>query len=307
VAKARSKLPPRELTTILDFIRYAATHFVEAKLGFGQGTDDPIEESIFLVAESLHLPVARIDSFLAARLTEPERKRVFALIDTRIRTRTPAAYLLNRAYLQGVPFYVDKRVIVPRSYIAELLYSEAFQGEQPLVDRGAAARVLDLCTGSGCVAVSLARERPTSRGIAADVSPDAIAVAAENALRLGAYNVGFVVSDVFAALQPGKGRFDVITANPPYIAQAEIPTLTVDIRGYEPALALDGGSDGLAVVERIVAGAARFLAPGGVLAVEIGSDQGPAVRALFATAGFSDVEVRRDYGGLDRVVSGTAR
>src|SRR5262249_3011185 len=131
------------------------------------------------------------------------------------------------------------------------------------------ARVLDLCAGSGCVAVSLARERPTTRVLGADVSRDALAVAVENALRLGAYNVGFVVSDLFAALQPGAGRFDLVPANPPYIPEGEIPSLAVDIRGFEPRLALEGGPDGLAILRRIVAEAPAFLDEDGVLAVEI--------------------------------------
>ncbi len=268
MAKARSKLPPRELTTILDFIRYAATHFVEAKLGFGQGTDDPIEESIFLVAESLHLPVARIDSFLAARLTEPERKRVFALIDTRIRTRTPAAYLLNRAYLQGVPFYVDKRVIVPRSYIAELLYSEAFQGEQPLVDRGAAARVLDLCTGSGCLAVLACDVFPDAEVDAVDISKDALAVAEINVSEHGLEErLTLYKGDLFAPL--GDAVYDVIISNPPYVASRAVKELPREF-SHEPHLALEGGKDGMDIVRRILAEAPKHLAPDGGLLCEIG-------------------------------------
>ena len=157
---------------------------------------------------------------------------------------------------------------------------------------------------SGCVAISLGRERPTTHVLGADVSPEALAVAAENALRLGAYNVGLVLSDLFAALRPDAHRFDLITANPPYIAAGEIPSLSVDIRAYEPHLALGGGADGLDFLRRIIAGAPAFLAADGALAVEIGSDQGRAVQDLFAAAGYRDVSLQRDYGGLDRVVSG---
>jgi release factor glutamine methyltransferase len=164
--------------------------------------------------------------------------------------------------------------------------------------------VLDLCTGSGCVALSLARERPTTRVIGADVSADALAVAAENGIRLGAVNCGFVLSDLFGAFRAGRDRFDLITANPPYIAEGEVPTLAVDIRAFEPHLALTGGPDGLDPLRRIVAEAAGFLEEGGVLAVEIGSDQGEAARALFTEAGFREVQTRRDYGGHERVVSG---
>ena len=121
----------------MDFVRYAATRFAAAKLAYGQGTFDPVEEATFLVAEALGLPVDGIDSFLPARLTAAERRRIFALIEKRIRLRLPAAYLLNCAYLQGTRFYIDKRVIVPRSYLAELLYSDLFKGDAPLIDANA--------------------------------------------------------------------------------------------------------------------------------------------------------------------------
>src|SRR5262249_38964911 len=152
------------------------------------------------------------------------------------------------------------------------------------------------------------RERPTTRVLGADLSPEALVVARENALRLGAYNVAFVLSDLFAALRPERDRFDLVTANPPYIAEGEIPALSVDIRAYEPHGAPPagpaGGADGLDALRRIVPGALGFLGAGGALAVEIGSDQGHAVQELFAAAGYHDVSVQRDYGGLDRVVSG---
>ncbi len=268
MAKARSKLPPRELTTILDFIRYAATHFIEAKLGFGQGTDDPFEEAIFLVAEALHLPIGRIDSFLPARLTEPERRRVFTLIDTRIRTRTPAAYLLNRAYLQGVPFYVDKRVIVPRSYIAELLYSEAFQGEEPLIDRGAVNRALDLCTGSGCLAVLACDVFANAEVDAVDISKDALAVAEINVAEHGLRDrLTLYRGDLFKPL--GETVYDIIISNPPYVTSRAVKELPKEF-SYEPHLALEGGKDGMEVVRRILADASKHLAPDGGLLCEIG-------------------------------------
>jgi release factor glutamine methyltransferase len=140
--------------------------------------------------------------------------------------------------------------------------------------------------------------------LAADLSPDALAVAGENALRLGAYNVGLLVSDLFGALRPGRDRFDLVTANPPYIAVAEIATLPPDVREYEPRLALSGGADGLDLLRRIVAEAPAFLDAEGALAVEVGAGQSDAVRELFAAAGFRDVAVQRDYGSIERVVSG---
>jgi release factor glutamine methyltransferase len=156
--------------------------------------------------------------------------------------------------------------------------------------------------------VSLARQRPTGRVLGVDVSPEAVAVARENALRLGAYNVGFAVGDLFA--WPGARfdtparRFDVVTANPPYIPSADIARLMPDVRDFEPRLALDGGADGLVFVRRILADAPRALVPGGALAVEVGAGQAEAVSALFAAAGFVDVATARDYARIERVVHG---
>jgi len=167
-------------------------------------------------------------------------------------------------------------------------------------------RALDLCTGSGCVAITLARERPTSRVVAADSSTAALAVARDNASRLGAYNVAFCESDLYGTLEP-LAPFDVITANPPYIPSAEIDALQTDIRDFEPRLALDGGADGLSFTRRIVEEARRFLAPDGVLALEIGEGQSERVRALFSAAGLAEVEVARDYARTERVVSAVLR
>lgn len=223
----------------------------------------------------------------------------------RRRAGEPVAYLLGVREFYGRPFRVDRRVLIPRPD-TEALVEVALERTRRV---SLSARVLDLCTGSGCVAISLGRERPTTRVLGADLSRDALVVAQENAVRLGAVNCGFVVSDVFATFatfgaSAGRARFDLITANPPYLTEAEIPDLAVDIRAYEPALALTGGSDGLAVLRRVVADAPPFLDEGGLLAVEIGADQGEAVRGLFAAAGYRDVETRRDYGAHERVVSG---
>ncbi|MFT3773734.1 MAG: peptide chain release factor N(5)-glutamine methyltransferase [Minicystis sp.] len=219
-------------------------------------------------------------------------------LHTRRRAGEPVAYLLGVREFYGRPFRVDRRVLIPRPD-TEALVEVALERTRRV---SLCARVLDLCTGSGCVAISLARERPTTRVLGADLSADALVVAVENSIRLGAVNCGFVQSDLFAAF--GGERFDLITANPPYIADEEIPTLTVDIRGYEPHLALSGGPEGLDVMRRLVAETASHLTEEGVLAVEIGSDQGEATRALFAAAGFRDIQTRRDYGGHERVISG---
>jgi release factor glutamine methyltransferase len=257
-----------------------------------------------LDAELLLANVLRVDRIALVidadrPLAKAELTRYRALHQRR-RVGEPVAYLLGRREFYGRPFLVDRRVLIPRPD-TEHLVDVALERTRHL---SLSARVLDLCTGSGCVALTLARERPTTRVLASDLSSDALAVAAENALRLGAYNVGLVRSDLFAAFDPKKGLFDLITANPPYIPDGELPKLTIDVRGFEPKLALVGGAEGLDLTARIAREAPRFLDAGGVLAMEIGADQGAAVRDLFAAAGFVEIAVRRDYAGLDRVVSG---
>ncbi len=264
-----------------------------------RGSTSPRLDAELLLARILRLDRVGLVIDADRPLARHELAR-YRELHQRRRAGEPVAYLLGVREFYARPFLVDRRVLVPRPETEHLVeVALARTGHLAL-----SARTLDLCTGSGCVAVSLGRERPTTRVLGADVSPDALAVAAENVLRLGAYNVGLVCSNLFAALRSGRDRFDLITANPPYIAEGEIPSLPVDVRAYEPRIALAAGADGLALLRRIVAEAPAFLAAGGVLAVEIGADQGEAVRALFAEAGFREIALRRDYAGLDRVVSG---
>src|ERR1041384_5933052 len=184
-AKAPPKSPPRELKTMLVCGRYAASRFGQAKLAFGQGTRDAVEDAMFLVCEALQLPKDQAEAFLPARLTAPERAHVFGLIEKRARTRTPSAYLVKRAYLQDHAFYIDERAIVPRSYLAELLYSDPFMGEEQLIDRMAVTRVLDLCTGSGCLAILACDVFPNAQVDAVDVSKEALEVAKINVTEHG--------------------------------------------------------------------------------------------------------------------------
>jgi ribosomal protein L3 glutamine methyltransferase len=269
VATRARKAPPRELVTILDFIRYATTRFVEAKLMFGHGTPDPAEEAIFLVGEALHLAPDRIDSFLPGRLTAAERQKVFGLIETRIKTRKPSAYLLRRVYLQGVPFHVDERVIVPRSYIAELLAGDLFEDGGLLPDGpSAVTRVLDLCTGSGCLAILACRAFPNAMVDAVDLSPKALEVAKINVAEHDLEDrITLYKGDLFAPL--GDARYDLILTNPPYVDADAMKNLPPEFR-HEPKLALAGGPDGLDVVRRILADAPRHLTPDGALLCEIG-------------------------------------
>ena len=269
MTKAPAKTPPQELSSIVDFIRYGVTRFAEGKVAFGQGTDDPVEEAIFLVCEALGLPIDRVDSFLPARMTTAERRKVFGLIEKRVRDRIPAAYLLHRAYLQGVGFYIDERAIVPRSYLAELLYGDVlFGGEAPLIDPTTVTRVLDLCTGSGCLAILACDVFPHAKVDAVDISEAALEVAginvAEHDLR---HRVNLLKGDLFAPV--GAAAYDIILSNPPYVTTQVAAELPAEF-AHEPRLALDGGVDGLDVVRRILAEAPGHLHHGGCLLCEVG-------------------------------------
>lgn len=278
MAKTRKSLKnaptnaPRELAKVLDFIRYAVSRFVGAQLAFGQGTYDAVEEATFLVAEVLGLPIDGIEPFLPARMTSAERRRVFGLIDKRIRLRTPAAYLLNCAYLLGRRFYIDKRVIVPRSYLAELIYSDLFTGEQPLVDPNTVTRVLELCTGSGCLAVLACDIFPNAHVDAVDLSEEALQVAAINVAQHDlADRITLLQGNLFEPV--GEAVYDVILANPPYVAAKAMSELPAEF-SHEPRMALAGGADGMDVVRRILAEAGAHLCQDGGLLCEVGRGRG---------------------------------
>src|SRR5690348_7019657 len=219
-ASAGSKFPKvagGELITLLDFVRFAVSRFVEAKLAFAHGTTDPVAEAAFLVCEALHLHPDQLEAFATARVTAAEAKAILELIERRVRTRKPAAYLVNKIYMRGLPFYVDERVIVPRSFIGEILDSH-FAGDDgesaSLMDPLAVESVLDLCTGSGCLAILAARHFPNTTVDAVDISKDALAVAARNVADHGLEDrVALHRGDLFAPLA-GK-RYDLIISNPP--------------------------------------------------------------------------------------------
>jgi release factor glutamine methyltransferase len=232
-------------------------------------------------------------------LAEAELGRYRALIKRR-RNGEPIAYILGRREFFALPFRVDRRVLIPRPD-TEVLVETALNGSRA---RHLYGRMLDLCTGSGCVAVAFAKERPTWRVTALDLSPDAADLARENARRAGvAHHVSVLEGDLFAPL-PIAAQFELITANPPYIPSGDIAGLDVDVRDFEPRLALDGGADGLAIIGRLLREASPYLTPGGLLALEVGFDQAPAVAALFQEAGFVEVSRAKDLAGIERVVSG---
>ena len=286
---------PKDLATILDLVRYAVTQFRAAQLVFAHGTVDPLAEAAFMVCEALHLPPDQFDAFAAARLTRDEQKKIFDLIEGRIRTRKPAAYLVQKAYLRGIPFYVDERVIVPRSYLAEILDSELFTGKDAsLVDDPLVVeRVLDLCTGSGCLAVLAARRFPNAVVDAVDISVDALEVAARNVAEHGLKErITLHEGDLFGPL--GDARYDLIVSNPPYVDAAGMATLPPECR-HEPALALDGGPNGIAVVRRIIDNAGRHLTADAGLLCEIGRDR-PILEKTFPQMSFLWLDTEESTG-----------
>jgi ribosomal protein L3 glutamine methyltransferase len=251
-----------------DWLRYAVGRFLAADLAFGQGATTAFDEAAYLILEALSLPIDMLDPFLDARLMRRERARLRDLVEARATVRKPAAYLVNRAYIQGVPFYVDERVIVPRSYIGELLMT-VFAEENALTgDPKGVASVLDLCAGGGSLAILAALCFPNARIVGADISSEALDVARRNVDEHGLGDrIALKQGDLFA---PVKGqRFDVILANPPYVdaeALAEFPPEYA----AEPVIAHAGGADGLDFVRRILREASSHLTPGGALICEIG-------------------------------------
>jgi ribosomal protein L3 glutamine methyltransferase len=251
-----------------DWLRYAVGRFLSAGLAFGHGATTALDEAAFLILEGLGLPIDTLDPFLDARLLRPERIRLLELIEARVTTRKPAAYLVHRAYIKGVPFYVDERVIVPRSLIGELVMT-AFAEDNALIgDPGSIASALDLCTGGGSLAILAARVFPNARIEAIDVSPGALEVAERNLEEHGLRDrIALKRGDLFA---PVRGaRFDLILANPPYVDAAAIARFPPEYAA-EPMAAHAGGTDGLDIVRRILSEAPKHLTAGGTLVCEVG-------------------------------------
>ena len=264
-----------ELSTLRDLMRFSVSRFSEAGLFFGHGSDNAWDESAYLLLHTLHLPLDRLEPFMDAHLTSDERAAVLRIIKRRITERLPAAYLTNEAWLGDCRFYVDQRVIVPRSHIAELLREQL----SPWIDDPwAVGRVLDLCTGSGCLAILAAQAFPEALIDAVDLSPDALAVARRNVddYHLAA-RLRLIESDAFAGI--ASERYDVIISNPPYVNAESMATLPDEYR-REPLLALASGEDGLDFTRLILKEAADHLNPKGVLIVEIGNNQNELERAF---------------------------
>ncbi len=262
------------LRTLRDVLRYAVSNFNRAALAFGHGSDNAYDEAAYLILHSLSLPLDRLEPFLDAALTPDEMRATIALIDARIEKRIPAAYLTNEAWLGEFRFHVDERVIVPRSHIAELLREQL----SPWITAPeSVAHAVDLCTGSGCLAILLAHAFPQATIDATDLSADALDVARHNIADYRLQNrVHLHECSVYGKLAT---RYDLIVSNPPYVSAAAMAALPAEYRA-EPSIALSGGEDGLDIIRCIIDEAPSYLAPDGILVVEVGNDR-PALEQAY--------------------------
>jgi ribosomal protein L3 glutamine methyltransferase len=273
-------MTPNNFSTVRDLLRYAVTRFNTEQLFFGHGSSNALDEAAYLILHTLKLPLDQLDPFLDARLLPEEIASVMRVIERRSKDRVPAAYITNEAWLGAYRFYVDERVIVPRSFIAELIpqhFSPWIQDPEALVN------ALDLCTGSGCLPILLADALPNAQIDAIDISADALAVARKNVDEYQLQErINLVESDLYTQLPLRK--YDLIISNPPYVNSGSMSKLPQEYL-REPQLALAGGEDGMDLVRKIVAGAAERLTPEGVLVVEIGNER------AFAEAAFPELEL----------------
>lgn len=273
-------MTPHHFTTIRDLLRYAVTRFNTAKLFFGHGSSNALDEAAYLILHTLKLPLDKLDPFFDAKLLPQEIDAVLRVIDRRATDRLPAAYITNEAWLSGYRFYVDERVIVPRSFIAELI-PELFS---PWVeDPEAVTNILELCTGSGCLPIMLADAFPNAHIDTVDISPDALAVARRNVDDYELQDrITLIESDLYANVP--KKKYDLIITNPPYVNTDSMGKLPQEYR-CEPHIALAGGTDGMDLVRKIVAGAAQRLTKRGILMVEVGNER------VYADAAFPELEL----------------
>jgi ribosomal protein L3 glutamine methyltransferase len=260
------------LVTLNDFFRFAVRRFKAARLAYGHGTTNAVDEAAFMMLEALRLPIHTLDPWLDLEPTAAERAKLLTLIDARVALRMPAPYLLGAAYMRGVRFHIDRRALIPRSFIGDLLADGALP-----IDPRKVRRVLDLCTGSGCLAILAALTFPRAKVDAVDLSAGALSLARRNVAthRLGD-RVTLHRGDLFQPL--GKQRYDLIITNPPYVDARGMAKLPPEYH-HEPRMALAAGDDGLDLVHRILAEAPRHLRPGGGVLCEIGRGKAPLERA----------------------------
>ena len=267
--------PLAELVTVRDWLRYAVTRFNRAGCYFGHGLPDAYDEAVYLILHTLALPLDRLEPFLDACIPGDEREAIFEVIEKRAVDKLPAAYITGEAWLGEFRFEVDPRVIIPRSYFAELLHD----GFSPWIqDPAAVTAAMDMCTGSGCLAILMAHAFPNAEIVAVDISQDALDVAAANIAAYGLEErIRLVKSDGFAAVP--EQRFDFILSNPPYVTREAMESLPAEYL-HEPGIALGSGDDGLDLVRKLLADARRYLAPEGLLAIEVGHNRAIVERAF---------------------------
>jgi ribosomal protein L3 glutamine methyltransferase len=282
--------PAAELHTIIDLIRYGASRFNAAGLTFGHSYDNAVDEATQLVLHTLHLPHDLGPAYGNARVTTPEKAEILALFTRRIEERVPIAYLTGEAWFAGLSFKSDARALVPRSPIAELIES----GFEPWLGGREVNRALDLCTGSGCIAIAMAHYNPDWHVDGVDISDDALALSAENKARLHADNARFLKSDLFGGLS-GE-HYDLIVTNPPYVTNAETDALPKEY-SFEPELGLRAGDDGLDLVLKILRDAPLHLSQDGLLICEVGESE-RALVALLPDVEFAWIEFKVGQMGI---------
>ena len=268
------------LQTVRDLIRYSVSRFNQTKLSFGHGSDNAWDEAVYLVLNALHLPPDQLEPFMDARVLPEERQRALAYIDARCDRRVPAPYLTHEAWLQGYAFYVDERVIVPRSPIAELLMTQLSPW---ILDPYVVTGILDLCTGSGCLAIIAAHQFPDAFVDATDISAQALEVALRNVTEHGLTDrLNLHQGNLYDPL-PVLARYDLIICNPPYVNSQSMLKLPAEYQ-HEPTLALAGGTDGMDLVRTILEQAPAHLNDQGILLLEIGHER------TYFEAAFPDLE-----------------
>ena len=284
-------------STVRDLLRYAVSRFNKEKLFFGHGTDNAYDEAAYLILHTLSLPLDRLEPFLDAKLLPEEVADVMDIIERRVTERVPAAYLTHEAWLQGYSFYVDRGVIIPRSFLAELSVE---QFAPWVADPDGIEDILELCTGSGCLAIMMADQFPNAHVDAVELSPAALSIAQTNITN---YSFDDRIQLYHADLYDGipEKRYQLIVANPPYVNQDSMGRLPLEYKA-EPSMALAGGVDGMDTVRRIVKTAGKRLTDDGLLIVEIGNE------AKHAIAAFPELELTwiTTSGGDDRVFLLTA-
>ncbi|RDX37056.1 50S ribosomal protein L3 N(5)-glutamine methyltransferase [Kangiella sp. HD9-110m-PIT-SAG07] len=279
-----------ELSTIADFVRFAATQFHQSDLYFGHGTDNPWDEAVAVVLQMLDLPVDYPQSMLDAKVLSEEKKHLIHAIKTRVTERKPLAFITNKAYFAGLEFFVDERVLVPRSPIAELIHNDFYpwlEADNP--------KVLDLCCGSGCIGLAVAAYIEDAEVVMSDISEDALTVAEINTERLGLYHKARAVqSDLFDGLE-GE-QFDLIVSNPPYVDAEDLADMPQEFH-HEPEIGLGSGDDGLNLTRQILENAAHYLTDQGVLIVEVGNSW-PALEETFPEVEFHWIEFEQGGDGV---------